>query len=525
MSSPRSASAWRSLGLLALLVAIAGCSPFGLNQTAAKPTPSPTPVPFYTLAGGGDCVKLGSNPQPPFANVRVSNDSFLDHSEPMLAENPNNPLQMVGGSKFFTNPKKYQFEIGYYYTSDGGCTWTDGGLLPGSENQTLTSDISFAYDDSGNAYALVLNNGMPSSGGNGLAQLDSGLLVLTSHDGGKTFGQPVSVIDDAVNQFFNDKPWIAVDRTHSAYRGSIYVVWSYDLNTVACQEIPTLSCSQFLGFSRSTDGGQTFAPVREIQGTAPFCTNPVVGRATLSRACDGVLGAIPTVLPDGTIVVTYAYIDLSLHPTIPTRILAVRSTDGGATWSSPALVATIHDIPYTFPGFRYRNAPLPALASDPATGQIYVAWSDYATGDSDILLATSTDEGLTWSTPVRVNDDPLRDGANQFQPQLAVAPDGVVSVTFFDTRNDPTHKLIDVYLAQSIDHGATFLPNIRVTTQSWDPTVDAPIDGNGLQFIGDYQGLSADNYYAHPFWNDTRTGDQEIFTAAIPSAQPPQGAP
>lgn len=50
--------------------------------------------------------------------------------------------------------------------------------------------------------------------------------------------------------------------------------------------------------------------------------------------------------------------------------------------------------------------------------------------------------------------------------------------------------------------------------------VDAPLDEYGQQFIGDYQGLAADNYFAHPFWNDTRTGSQEIFTAAVPGAQP-----
>ena len=64
---------------------------------------------------------------------------------------------------------------------------------------------------------------------------------------------------------------------------------------------------------------------------------------------------------------------------------------------------------------------------------------------------------------------------------------------------------------------------MRVTTQSWDPTVKAPLVGNGLQFIGDYQGLAADDHFVHPFWNDTRTGDQEIFTAAVPSVQPTGG--
>jgi hypothetical protein len=99
----------------------------------------------------------------------------------------------------------------------------------------------------------------------------------------------------------------------------------------------------------------------------------------------------------------------------------------------------------------------------------------------------------------------------------------VVSISFFDTRLDPRHRLIDVYLAQSIDHGASFLHNVRVTTQTWDPAVDAPVDEYGQQFIGDYQGLAADNHFVHPFWNDTRTGAQEIFTAAVPSVQPNAG--
>jgi hypothetical protein len=55
-----------------------------------------------------------------------------------------------------------------------------------------------------------------------------------------------------------------------------------------------------------------------------------------------------------------------------------------------------------------------------------------------------------------------------------------------------------------------------------DPAEDVPIDENGRQFIGDYQSLAADNIFVHPFWNDARTGSQEIFTPALPSAQPGQ---
>ncbi|MBV9711629.1 MAG: exo-alpha-sialidase, partial [Ktedonobacteraceae bacterium] len=343
---------------------------------------------------------------------------------------------------------------------------------------------------------------------------DSGISVSTSSDGGRSFGLPVSVFNDRTGRTFSDKPWMTVDQTRGAHSGTIYVVWSYDHGR-SCGEAGF--CQQELAFSRSTDGGKTFSPLRTIEGSAPFCTDDVPGRPKGSTICDEALGTIPIVEPDGTLVVAFGYVDQV--PRAPTRLLVISSSDGGTTWTSPVQVARIHDIQGTFPPEKYRNESLPAFACDPRTGQLYLAWADKGKKDADILLTTSTDHGQTWSTPVRVNDDPLQNGANQFQPQLAVAPDGMVSVSFFDTRLDPKHRLIDVYLAQSTDFGSTFLKNIRVTTQSLNPALGAPIDENGLQFIGDYQGLAADNSFVHPFWNDMRTGRQEIFTAAIASAR------
>jgi len=465
-----------------------------------------TSTPFYTLTGGSTCVELGSHPQPPYTNVQVSHDSYLAHSEPMLVEDPHNPLHLVGGSKFFTVPAHYRFQIGYYASFDGGCTWSDGGVLPGFARNETTSDISFAFGTHNEVYAAVLYN----------FKGESGIAVSTSTDGGKTFGLPVSVFDDKTGNVFSDKPWIAVDQTRGRYSGSIYVVWSYDHNGNCGYGN---NCSEELAFSHSTDRGKSFSPVHLVEGSAPYCKNPTTGRPAHSTTCDAAQGIIPVVEPDGTIVLSFPYIDL-MSGSIPTRILVTTSPDGGNTWTSPVLVATIHDIAGHFPHEKYRNLSLPAFACDPKTGQLYLTWADKGKKDADILFTTSKDHGQTWSAPIRVNDDPMQDGANQFQPQMAVAPDGVVSIAFFDTRLDLQHRLIDVYLAQSINKGASFLKNVRVTTQSWDPAVGAPIDEYGQQFIGDYQGLAADDHFVHPFWNDTRTGRQEIFTVAVAGARP-----
>ncbi len=496
------------LTLIFLLAGFSACSP-ATNDITSTPTAISTPNTAYALPGGGNCVNLGRHPHVPVTNIQVSHDSYLAHSEPMLVENPKNPLNLVGGSKFFTDPAHYRFQIGYFSSFDGGCTWTDGGVLPGFEKNVTTSDISFAFGNHNDVYAAVLYVGEGLRG-------KSGIAVSTSTDGGKTFGNPVNVFEDIANRVFSDKPWIVVDQTQGSHSGYIYVVWAYDHNGT-CGGVN--NCSEELAFSRSTDGGRTFSQVSLVEGNAPFCTNPAKGRPTNSTRCDAAQGIIPVVEPDGTLVIVSPYIDLMNGP-IPTRLLTISSHDAGNTWTAPVLVATIHDIEGRFPPEKYRNLSLPAFGCDTQTGQLYLTWSDKGTRDADILLTTSKDRGQTWSEPIRVNDDPMRNGANQFQPQLAVAPGGVVSISFFDTRLDPQHRLIDVYLAQSIDHGTSFLKNVHVTAQNWDPALNAPVDEYGSQFIGDYQGLAADNRFVHPFWNDTRTGAQQIFTAAVPSAQP-----
>ena len=126
---------------------------------------------------------------------------------------------------------------------------------------------------------------------------------------------------------------------------------------------------------------------------------------------------------------------------------------------------------------------------------------------------------------MRVNQDPPNGDADQFQPWIAVTPSGQVNVSFFDRRNDPANYFIDTWLARSEDGGRTFTDR-RVSQRTWDPAVNAPTSVSG-KFIGDYQGLVADDEVAIPFWNDTqlaalpesdkeRSPYQEVFAARVP---------
>ncbi|MEZ4980035.1 MAG: sialidase family protein [Saprospiraceae bacterium] len=54
----------------------------------------------------------------------------------------------------------------------------------------------------------------------------------------------------------------------------------------------------------------------------------------------------------------------------------------------------------------------------------------------DVMFARSEDGGLTWSEPVRINDDYIGQGW-QWMGTMSVAPDGRIDVIWLDTRQNP----------------------------------------------------------------------------------------
>jgi hypothetical protein len=463
-------------------------------------------------AGGSTGVTLN------FANVRVSNDSYPAHSEPDIAENPANPNNLVAGSKFFTDPARYEFVIGTYYSMDGGRSWHDDGPLPGFSGFGRTSDISFAYGPTGKTvYACVLGENEASSG----AVTRSGIYVSRSHDGGKTWSRPVTVFEDPTGATFSDKPWIAVDSTTGPNRGTVYVAWNLD----------DLSAG-----AGDPDSGQSTAPVRSRQADATVQTGfvvasstdfgktfsvPVTVRPFGPQNSNFALGGIPQVSPNGHLYVayvTYDDVDVNGKTTQVNRLAVADSGDEGTTFTIHVAVKQIAPLPDVLPNGTFRNFSLPTFAVSPATGTLVLAWADYRNHRADVFAARSTDGGRTWSAPARINHDSVQNSVDHFQPALAVSPNGTFSCAWFDRRYSPGNRLIDEVIAQSGNDGKTFGANIRVTSHSWDPSVGAPhvALGSKVTFIGDYQGLAVDNTHLHPLWNDTQNGkSQEIRTAVI----------
>ena len=143
----------------------------------------------------------------------------------------------------------------------------------------------------------------------------------------------------------------------------------------------------------------------------------------------------------------------------------------------------------------------PQIAIDPKSRRLYVTWSDYRNGDLDVFLATSDDGGKHWTAPVRVNNDPVHNGAEQFFQWLAVDPtDGSVNVVFYDRRGDPQNRKQIVALARSTDGGHNF------SNYTWS---DEPFEAGGV-FFGDYSGIAAYGGRVYGIWTEKPAPAPEV---------------
>ena len=488
---------------------------------------------FFVTAGHAPTPPVITSP-PGYPTSRASRDVYLSHSEPHIAMNPLDHNNLVAGSKMYVNLPNYLFKIGMYASFDGGRTWTDAGQLPGypvaspsdctggPDGQTFsaacqytTSDVWTAFDDEGNAYAMVLDAPGGAAGATGW-----NMNLHKSTNGGRTWSGPTAIHNHnggLLKDFFlDDKNAMAVDNYTQAGPvvgvknkpgdgkvGTMYACWNLDDTTSGLH--------QDIVVNTSADAGATWS-------------QPII----VSVAQDLEIGCQIAIAPSGAVFVSWFHYATTVAGQ-PGQMFIVRSDNHGVSWTPPTPVAFVNPLPTKLPGSRFRNLSIPGMAISPADGAIYITWADYhtagSTQDGDILVAKSTNGGGTWTT-TRVNQDPIGNGKDQFQPQIAITGSGQVNISYFDRRNDPDNFFIDTYLSRS-DNGGTTWNDIRVTQKMWDPSINPPISGSG-EFIGDYQGLVADDDNAIPFWQDTHLAQlpttdanysryQEVFSARVPN--------
>jgi hypothetical protein len=440
----------------------------------------------------------GKYPVPP-PNTPVA-DKPDQTTEPSIAVSGKDNATIVVGANDLNTPTGIVW-CGHYVTHDGGKSWKQGliGGYPQGPRNALTGfrdtcDSNIVSDSKGNfyyvgvAYNRVPPPTIPSKNRTMLGP--SAVFFAKSTDNGDTFGSVVLARPTALTHVqFNDKPVVAVDDN----TGDLYIVWSsFHIGAVVggCQ----------LMVIRSTDGGASWSSPVTVTGS--FTTGDNWG---------------VSIVVDQNSTVHLGWPDASMS-----AIRYSRSTDHGATFSAPVDIASIVYQPTPLPPTHFRTPMETQMAVDRGTtktgGSLYLTWADYASGDTDVYLAASHDGGQSWGDPVRVNNDTVGNGIDQFFPAVTVTDEGWVHVGFYDRRSDPDNKLLEYWWAISFDGGGSFPLNMPMSNVSFDGDLSQEGD---LAFIGDYTGMSSGNGTVAGVWCDTRRAtdsapQSDIYGAVVP---------
>jgi Neuraminidase (sialidase) len=402
------------------------------------------------------CLHAQDLPKAPHAEIFPITPSVGPFTEPAIAVNPTNPQQIVG---------VFQDNVHASYSTDSGHAWQAAENVE-PKNYRVSGDVSVAFDNQGRAFVCYIafdKLGSFNYWAHGATR--NGIFVRRSLDGGKTWEAehtPVAEQSSSPGIPFEDKPYIVADNSKSRYAGNLYIGWTRW----------TLADSQMV-LSRSADDGKTWSQPIEIDAHPglPRDDNGAV------EGFDGVVG------PDGKLYAIWSQ---------DNEIMLTISRDGGKTFSRARPI--IHTAPIMFAIQTLERANgFPQIAIDPRSRRLYITWSDYRNGDIDIFLSASNDGGKRWSAPMRVNNDPVHNGAEQFFQWLAVDPtDGSVNVIFYDRRGDPRNRKQVVVLARSNDGGRTF------TNYGW---TDQSFEASDV-FFGDYSGLAAYGSRVYGIWTE-----------------------
>jgi hypothetical protein len=459
------------------------------------------------------------------STVTISSDAPADpHGESFLAVNPRNGRNMLAAS---CRISRGNMGTSAYVTWDGGKTWKRVELPAQAEKLSTGWDAIAYFDGDGNAY-YGANDG-------------DGLYITRSTDEGRTWSEATLL---AGAQGF-DRQYMGFDRT-GRFAGRVYAGASVEALGLDGKSRSALAVT----FSK--DGAKTFDQPRLIMSSPEERIFAFVNMV---------------VTPDGTAILpflTMAERDLPGEATLfepqdrskprPDYEMTLRvavSGDGGSTYSISPKILTSRMSSDPFRGMNAQGAgnTVIDLSDGPFRGRIYNVGLHNAGDRYEIRVIHSSDNGKTWSKPVRVNDN--KGAADHANPTIAVNNRGVVGVVWNDRR---AHKneCYDLYFSASVDGGETFLPNVTpggkptcsLARGNWAPNAGISaypmteegesVEGQGFNVLmiatrfpggGDTQGLGSDaDGVFHAAWIDGSSGVMQLattpFTVAGAAATP-----
>ena len=420
------------------------------------------------------------------SNTNISNGKYYD-GEPFFAVNPANTNNLII-AWMGLSLTSFEVTIKTENSFDGGITWGNYNELSHIGKTWHSADVSMTFRKDGIVFLSYIDyREAPDSGGD---------FVVQSSNGGISWSTPVEAMSiTETPKLAIDRPWIMVDNSNTTNAGTLY------LTTKPAPWIPAPN-RPYLEVSK--DSNKTWSPYRYIDSVGYYVGNDI--QAPMASVAVSANGAL-----------CLAYPSYLISQSVYAQEFLAKSYDKGNTFSYYTIGSTASTVNDTNYKRAYRIVTNPIDSN-----QMAFANMENNYGDPDIFVTTTNDGGKTWSSVVRVNDDPIGNGVAQDMLWSNYDTSGNLLVSWRDRRNSGDTGFYapnDFYCSMSTDNGHTFSPNVRLSniTAPFDSVLSKP--GNDFMC----NALVNDSIYAA--WGDITSGSDINVYFAKASAQTGSGLP
>lgn len=402
-------------------------------------------------------------------------------SEPTIAVNPVNPLQIVA-SAFTPDPQQGRFAP-IFISVDGGNTWTLNSIVPGAKRQQPTGDITVKFSKTTNVlYAGILR------GDSNAFRMN---ILRTKNFAAST---PMEILVDRKNV---DQPYVQVGTVTSGPdkgKDRLYV----GNNDFDADNGSTATIDQSLNAGSTTPN---FKKIRIESRETPGQDGPPVR---------------PSIHPDGTAYAIYhswrSFDDQSGEGAAD--IVVLRDDKGGSSakpfsdlvdgQDHKAGVRVAQNTKFNFKGFLglQRTGGDVALTVDPTNSDVlYIAYNDDQGTDYMLHLLRSKDRGKTWSADLRT----IRNALN---PALGVNDAGKLGFLYQQLTGTGAAQRWVTKL--EITTGGSAWTTLTLATTPAD-TPDADFD----PYLGDYTHLMAVGKDFYGIFSANNTPRKQNFPSGV----------